>query len=77
MEPLSRTRCYMADGMIIHQEEAVYHKAGDGSQSLVVTDWGLDMIEQHRSMGIKTSVIRRSLPVYPWYSNATFVSRKL
>lgn len=54
-----------------------YHVAGDGSKSLVVTDWGADIVDTLEAIGYRVSVVRRSGPLYPLHTNATFVARKL
>ncbi len=53
-----------------------YHVAGDGSRSLVVTDWGADIVDMLEAIGYRVSVVRRSAPLFPLHTNATFVARK-
>jgi hypothetical protein len=55
---------------------AQYHVAGDGSRSLVVTDWGADIVDMLEAIGYRVSVVRRSAPLFPLHTNATFVARK-
>lgn len=64
-------------GEVEHLMPERYHIAGDGSKSLVVTDWGSDLVELHRQAGLRLSVVRRSAPSVEGLSNATFVARKL
>jgi len=72
----STIRAEMREGAIHHLEEARYHVAGDGSKSLVVTDWGEDIFEAHARAGLRLSAIRRSAPHVPTFHNASFVARK-
>ena len=53
-----------------------YHRAGDGSDSLVVTDWGADLMELLAKIGFKTQASRRALPLILAFFDVTFVSRK-
>jgi SAM-dependent methyltransferase len=76
VEPKSVARAVMKNGRIQHHQSEVYHTAGDGSRCLVVTDWGTDLLDILDGIGFRTSVVRRSGPLFPMHTNATFVSRK-
>jgi SAM-dependent methyltransferase len=75
--PKSELRAIEIDGREKHILPPQYHVAGDGSRSLVVTDWGADLIDTLEAIGYKVAVVRRSAPLYPLHTNATFVARKL
>ena len=60
-----------------HIKPPRYHNAGDGSPSLVYTDFGADLTNMIRSIGGRLSVVRRSIGQDPCHANATFVMRKL
>lgn len=72
----SQTRSLEVDGQEEHVLPPQYHVAGDGSQSLVVTDWGADIVDRLEAIGYRVSVVRRSGPLFPLHTNATFVARK-
>lgn len=72
----SQTRCADIDGQEHHILPPEYHVAGDGSKSLVVTDWGADIVDMLEAIGYSVSVVRRSGPLFPLHTNATFVARK-
>ena len=71
------TRARIAGGHLEHIHPERYHRAGDGSPSLVVTDFGANIIDELRKYGLKTQIIRRSLPLDEAYRNATFIARKM
>jgi SAM-dependent methyltransferase len=73
----SHIRSREIDGQEEHILPPQYHVAGDGSKSLVVTDWGADIVDTLEAIGYKVSVVRRSGPLLPLHTNATFVARKL
>ena len=75
--PKSQIRDLEIDGREKHILPAQYHVAGDGSKSLVVTDWGADLVDTLEAIGYRVSVVRRSGPLFPLHTNATFVARKL
>jgi SAM-dependent methyltransferase len=56
--------------------EERYHTAGDGSRSLVVTDFGEDLFDELEYIGLRTIGVRRSMPLFPAHRVLTFVSRK-
>lgn len=64
-------------GVEVHVKPPRYHNAGDGSPSLVYTDFGADLPDMVRSIGGRLSVVRRSIGQDPCHANATFVMRKL
>ncbi|MCH2076144.1 MAG: class I SAM-dependent methyltransferase [Rhodobacteraceae bacterium] len=72
----STVRAELRDGEIHYLEEARYHVAGDGSESLVVTDWGEDIFDAHDEAGLKLTCIRRGAPSVPEFQNASFIARK-
>ncbi|WP_379920502.1 class I SAM-dependent methyltransferase [Erythrobacter sp. R86502] len=75
---VSSVRARLAyDGKVEHLLPPRYHIAGDGSKSLVVTDWGGDLFDLHRQAGLKLTSIRRSAPVVEGIPNATFIARKM
>lgn len=74
--PESTSRARLSGGKIEHLLPARYHRAGDGSQSLVVTDFGATLPQTLATMGYRTQVVRRSAPAAPHYTNPTFVTRK-
>lgn len=73
----SVSRVRVVDDDIEHALPARFHTAGDGSPSLVVTDFGADLVSDLRSFNLATQIVRRSLPMDIAYQNATFVSRRL
>jgi SAM-dependent methyltransferase len=75
-ESASVARARMVDGAVEHLLPPVFHSAGDGSESLVVTDWGYDLLSLLGGLGFKTQVCRRPLPSILAFFDATFVSRK-
>lgn len=72
----SIVRAVERNGQVVHLEPERYHVAGDGSKSLVVTDFGADFIEQHARAGLKLRIVRRSAPSVPEFQNATFLAQK-
>lgn len=70
-------RAKLAKGKIVYLEAARYHVAGDKSKSLVVSDFGQDLIELHAAHNLRLSVVRRSAPMVLPAQNATFVARRL
>lgn len=66
-----------SSGLIIHHSKPRYHVAGDQSKSLVVSEFGQDLIELHKECGLRLSVVRRSSPFDGPHQNATFIARKL
>jgi hypothetical protein len=63
-------------GEIEHLLPPIYHRGGDGSDSLVVTDWGADLIALLDGIGFKTQASRRALPSALAHLDVTFLSRK-
>src|SRR5262249_42740525 len=76
VSPKSQTRSKESQGRTKHLLSPQYRVAGDGSDSLVVTDWGADIVDQLEAIGYRVSVVRRSGPLFPLHTNATFVARK-
>jgi SAM-dependent methyltransferase len=74
--PRSQTRSIESGGRTKHLLSPQYHVAGDGTDSLVVTDWGADLVDKLEDIGYRVSVVRRSGPLFPLHTNATFVARK-
>lgn len=72
----SVTRARLSGAKVEHLLPERYHRAGDGSQSLVVTEFGATLPRTLSTMGYRTQVIRRSAPAAPQYTNPTFVTRK-
>ncbi len=70
-------RAKVANGQIVNLEPPRYHIAGDGSKSLVVSDFGEDFIDLHEQAGLKLDIIYRSAPHFPANRNASFVARKI
>ena len=73
----THVRAVMKDGEIEHLDKPHYHIAGDGSKSLVVTDFGSDFQDIHARNGLQLSIVYRSAPNVPENRNATFVARKI
>lgn len=73
----SEVRAEIVEGEIVHRMPERYHVAGDLSKSLVVTEWGSDIVELHERHGLRLSVVRRSAPSVEMLRNATMVARKL
>lgn len=74
---LSVVRARLQGDALEYLHPARYHRGGDDSQSLVVTDFGADILDQLSRMGLSTQIVRRSFPGDDVYRNATFVSRKV
>lgn len=70
-------RARLVRGDIVHLQPERYHVAGDGSKSLVVSDFGSDLIDWHKVAGLRLSAIRRSAPCMPHYQNVSFLARKV
>lgn len=70
-------RATLENGKIKHLLEPVYHRAGDGSDCLVVTDWGQDLFTLLSEIGFKTRAVRRSNCVNDFLSSMTFLSQKI
>lgn len=73
----SEMRIKMVNGELQHLTEPRYHRAGDGSDSLVTIDYGADLIERLAPMGLKLKIVRRCAPHDEVYRNASFVARKM
>jgi SAM-dependent methyltransferase len=73
----SFVRAVEVGGEVEHRVALHYHIAGDGSKSLVVTDFGAELADQHAAAGLRLSIIRRSAPSMPEHQNATFVARRI
>lgn len=73
----SVVRAQMVDGSLEHLLPPRYHRAGDGSDSLVTIDYGADVIDKLSGFSLRTQIVRRSFPGEEVYRNATFVSRKV
>ena len=73
----SVNRASLFEGQVVNHAPATFHIAGDGSESLVVTEWGQDIIDAHAMAKLRLSIVRRSSPRIPDFHNATFVARKL
>jgi SAM-dependent methyltransferase len=69
-------RARMNGDTIEHLQPPRYHRAGDGSDSLVVTDWGNDLLDLLETIGFKTQAARRALPLLLCFLDVTFISRK-
>lgn len=70
-------RAILENEKVKHLLEPVYHRAGDGSDCLVVTDWGQDLFTMLSGIGFKTRAIRRSNCVNDFLTSLTFVSQKI
>ena len=73
----STSRIRIVDDEIEHLLPARYHRAGDGSPSLVITDFGADIVERFSAFGLRTNVLRLNRGIDPLYQNATFISRRI
>jgi len=73
----SVARAELKDGKIIHLKEPLYHRAGDGSKSLVVMDWGKDLFDLLAQIGFRTKAIRRSNCVKDFLPSISFISQKI
>jgi SAM-dependent methyltransferase len=73
---ISIVRAKLEDGEIVNLLPERYHVAGDGSKSLLVTEWGRDFFSLHQAVGLKLAAIRRSAPDVRTLPNATFVARR-
>ena len=58
--PVSVVRARRNGGVIEHLLPPRYHRAGDGSDSLVVTDWGADLLAMLAAIGFRTEASRRA-----------------
>jgi hypothetical protein len=76
LPPASTVRARQKGGAVEHLLPPVYHRGGDGTESLVVTDWGADLVTMLDAIGFKTEVSRRSLPSVLAHFDVTFVARK-
>lgn len=72
----SRVRAKVSDGEISYLHKPVFHVAGDDAPSLVVTDWGRDIVNLHKSNNLDLRIIRRSAPVPELSGCITFVAVK-
>lgn len=75
-EPRSVTRARRSGNVVEHLVSPRFHRAADGSDSLVVTDWGSDLVSLLNTIGFKTQACRRALPLILAFFDVTFVSRK-
>lgn len=73
----SAMRIKLVGGNLEYLVPPRYHRAGDGSDSLVTIDYGADLIDKLSSFSLKTQIVRRSFPSDEVYRNATFISRKI
>lgn len=64
------------DGHILHHTEPRFHKAGDGTPTLVCTDFGFDLLRTLDTIGYEAWFERPSLMRYPSYFDTVVVSRK-
>ena len=69
-------RAILENGKIKYLLEPVYHRAGDGSDCLVVTDWGQNLFTLLAEIGFRTRAIRRSNCIDDFLPSVTFVSQK-
>lgn len=65
------------DDQVQHLTEPRYHVAGDGSPTLVVTDFGESLLDELAEVGFRTAAVRRGTPVFGAHRVLTFVSRKI
>jgi SAM-dependent methyltransferase len=65
-----------AQGQIEYLDSPAYHVAGDGSRSLVVSEFGADLCDMHDAAGLRLSIVRRQSPFLPFQKHATFVARR-
>lgn len=72
----SLARATMRRGRVVNLEPERFHTAADGSQVLLVTEFGADLMDMHEEVGLRLKIIRRSAPSIPQFQNATFVARK-
>jgi SAM-dependent methyltransferase len=63
-------------GEVEHLLEPAYHVAGDGSRSLVVSEFGADLCDMHAAAGLRLSIVRRQSPFLPFQRHATFIARR-
>ncbi len=73
----SLERAKIVDGTLEYILEPRYHRAGDGSPSLVITEFGSDIVEKLAVLNYSTQIVRESMAIYPAYQNATFVARRM
>lgn len=73
---LTERRVERRAGEEVPIKPARYHNSGDGSQCLVYTDFGRDIVDLIDAYGTQTRVIRRSAQIEGAGYNATFVTRK-
>ncbi|HLY57369.1 MAG TPA: class I SAM-dependent methyltransferase [Stellaceae bacterium] len=76
LDPQTTALARDVGGNIVHLAAERYHVAGDGSKSLVVTDFGEDLLDELEEIGFHTSAVRRGMPLFPVHRVLTFVSRK-
>ena len=69
-------RAELRDGKIVHHHEQRFHVAGDGTPSLVCTDFGFDIIGTLQSIGFLAWFERPSLMQRPTYTDTILVMIK-
>jgi len=69
-------RVELVDGELVHRLEPRFHKAGDGTPSLVYTDFGFDILDLLQEIGYDAWYERPSLMRWPGYFDALLVCRK-
>lgn len=72
----SVTRAKKVDGAVVHLMEPRYHRAGDGGEALVCTDFGWDLLEILDEIGYESWFERPSMMRHPGYFDAVVVCRK-
>ncbi|MFW2828524.1 polysaccharide pyruvyl transferase family protein [Sphingomonas sp. ID0503] len=77
IDAVSVDRVRIVDDAIEHLLPPRYHRAGDGSPSLVITDFGSDIVDRLAAIGFHTQIQRHSLSIDTAYRNATFLSRRM
>lgn len=64
------------DGSVVHHMEQRFHRAGDGSATLVCTDFGWDLLGLLDDIGYESWFERPSMMRHPGYFDAVVVCRK-
>jgi SAM-dependent methyltransferase len=77
MPEQSVDRVKIVGNSIEHISPPRFHRSGDGSPSLVVIDYGADIVDRLAEFGMSTQAQRRNLALDPMYQNVMFVSRKM
>ena len=73
----SAVRAEVVDGVVVHRQEARYHKSPEGIPALVFTDFGADLRGRLSAAGFDAVVRRPHLQVAHARRNAVLVARRV